>query len=77
MQQSLDTIIKNFSGDVPDDIQSIIDKGISWLDLIKIDLDDPATRDALTRFSNYRNRETFEQIAAITPITFGYDPNKE
>jgi hypothetical protein len=65
--------IKNFSGDVPDDIQSIIDKGISWLDLIKIDLDDPATRDALTRLSNYRNRETFEQIAATTPITFGYD----
>ena len=65
--------IKNFRGQIPDDLQKIVDKGISWLDLIKIDLDDKETQDALTAVVNADFRETVEQVKGDSPVTLEYD----
>jgi hypothetical protein len=65
--------IKNFFGEIPDDLQKIVDKGISWLDLIKIDLDDKETQDALTAVVNADFRETVEQVKGDSPVTLEYD----
>jgi hypothetical protein len=69
--------IKNFKGEIPDDLQKIVNKGISWLDLIKIDLDDQDTQDALTRVANADFRETIEQVKGDSPVTLEYDEPKQ
>jgi len=65
--------IKNFFGEIPDDLQKIVDKGISWLDLIKIDLNDQETQDALTAVANADFKETVEQVKGDSPVTLEYD----
>jgi hypothetical protein len=64
--------IKNGEFSLPSSVSDIVSRGISWIDLLKLDLDDPdlAQLQESAKTANLANRETREQILSDMPLPY-------